>query len=101
MKKLVIIGALIAALATSAANAAGQKASMHRARAQALCPQGVILRPDRAYAFCGGRFWIRDPQTGQIGEKPTSRKLAAPLGRFARKWSFGSSWTTTSAARPT
>jgi hypothetical protein len=66
MRKLVVIGALVAALAASAANAAGQKAHMHRARAQALCPQSVIFRPDRAYAVCGGRFWIRDPQTGQI-----------------------------------
>jgi hypothetical protein len=59
MKKLATIGALIAALAIPA-SAAGQRAHLVRARAQALCPQTVVFPPGRDYAICGGRFWIRD-----------------------------------------
>jgi hypothetical protein len=65
MKKLATIGALIAALAIPA-SAAGQRAHLVRARAQTLCPQTVVFPPGRDYAVCGGRFWIRDPQTGRV-----------------------------------
>jgi hypothetical protein len=65
MKKLAMIGALIAVL-SAPASAVGQRAHLVRARAQVLCPQAAIIPPGRDYAVCGGRFWIRDPQTGKI-----------------------------------
>jgi hypothetical protein len=62
--KLFIIGALIAALAIPAA-ASAHRAPARHARIKALCPQSVVFLPGRDYAVCGGRFWIRDPETGQ------------------------------------
>ena len=66
MYKLATIAALVAALAAPAASAVGQRTHAYQARAQALCPHGVIFRPDRIYATCGGRFWIRNPETGKV-----------------------------------
>lgn len=65
MYKLFIIGALIAALAAPASGAGSGKTG-RPIRAQALCPQSAVLLPGRDYMICGGRFWIRAPQTGQL-----------------------------------
>ena len=65
MYKLATIAALAAALAAPA-SAVGAHKALHHARAKALCPQSVIFQPGRDFAVCGGRFWIRDPQTGQV-----------------------------------
>src|SRR5262249_51489058 len=69
MSKLFIIGALVAALA-GPASAAGHRSPARHPRGKVLCPQSVIFLPGRAFATCGGRFWIRDPQTGQIVSVP-------------------------------
>jgi hypothetical protein len=61
--KLGTIAVLIAAVAAPAS------AAVHRARvhsSQASCPQTVVFPQGRAYGTCGGRFWIHDPQTGQL-----------------------------------
>jgi hypothetical protein len=60
--KLVTIGVLVAALAVPA-SAAGKGIHLHRARVQAACPQ---IYPGRPYGMCGGKIWIRDPQSGQF-----------------------------------
>jgi hypothetical protein len=65
MYKLAIIGALVAALAAPA-SAVAQGARMRHARAQIACPQTVVIPPGRGYGMCGHRFWVRDPQTGQV-----------------------------------
>jgi hypothetical protein len=63
MYRVVAIGALIAALAAPA-GAAGQRA--HKPRVQSSCPQRLIFRPGRSYTMCDGKFWIRDPETGNV-----------------------------------
>lgn len=60
--KLVTIGVLVAALAVTA-SAAGKGIHLHRARVQVACPQ---IYPGRPYGMCGGKIWIRDPQSGQL-----------------------------------
>ena len=66
MFKLATIAALVAALAAPTSAVAVHKAAARHARPLALCPQSVIFPPGRDYAVCGGRFWIRDAQTGKI-----------------------------------
>ncbi|HEY6835145.1 MAG TPA: hypothetical protein VI142_01635 [Gaiellaceae bacterium] len=66
MYKLATIAALVAALAAPASALGAHKAGAYHARAKSLCPQSVIFPPGRDFAVCGGRFWIRDPQTGRI-----------------------------------
>jgi hypothetical protein len=61
------IAALIAALATPA-SAAGH--GMHHARAQLNCPQTVMIMFTPWDGFCGGRFWVRDPQSGKMTTTP-------------------------------
>jgi len=68
MQKLVIIGALVVALA-GPTSAAGKRAPV-RPSAQALCAKSVIISPSRGYGLCGGRFWLRDPQTGRVRAAP-------------------------------
>ena len=70
MYKLATIAAVVAALAAPAAAAAGHKPTARHARVQALCPQSAVFLSGRDYAVCGGRFWIRDPQTGQVVSVP-------------------------------
>jgi hypothetical protein len=65
MYKLVTIGALVAALAAPA-SAVGHGVRGRPARAQIACPQTVVIMSGRGYGMCGHRFWIRDPQTGQV-----------------------------------
>jgi hypothetical protein len=65
MYKFAAIGALIAALAVPA-SAAGQRVRSGHSQAQAPCREIVVFRPGRNYAMCNGRFWIRDPQTGNV-----------------------------------
>lgn len=65
MHKLAAIGALIAALAAPA-GAAGHEVRARHSGAQIACPQTVRILPARGYVMCGGRFWVRDPQTGQF-----------------------------------
>jgi hypothetical protein len=67
--RLVTIGALVAALAVPAA-AAGKGMTGRHARAQIACPHGVVMIPGRGYGACGGRFWVRDPKTGQVKAIP-------------------------------
>jgi hypothetical protein len=69
MYKLATIGALVAALAAPA-SAFGQRVPVRHARAQIACPQIVVIVPGRGYGMCGHRFWIRDPQTGQLKALP-------------------------------
>jgi hypothetical protein len=69
MYKLAVIGALVAALA-GPASAAGHGIRLHNARAQLACPQSVDILPGRGYGMCGHRFWVRDPQTGQVKAIP-------------------------------
>jgi hypothetical protein len=69
MYKLFTIGALVAALAAPAI-AAGQGVSARHARAQVSCPQAVVFPPGRPYGFCGHRFWVRDPKSGQVKAIP-------------------------------
>jgi hypothetical protein len=72
MYKLATIGALVAALAVPA-SAAGHGIRQHRVRAQVLCPQTVVILPGRNYGVCGHRFWVRDPETGQLETMPFGR----------------------------
>jgi hypothetical protein len=65
MYKLATIGALIAALAAPA-GAAGKGIRLHHARAQIACPHGVVILPGRGFGTCGGKFYVRDSQTGQV-----------------------------------
>jgi hypothetical protein len=67
--KLVTIGALVAALAAPA-TAAGQGVRARHARAQISCPQAVVFPPGRNYGMCGHKFWVREPQTGQVKAIP-------------------------------
>jgi hypothetical protein len=67
MYKLVIIGACVPALA---APAMGQGMRVPHARTQIACPQNLVILPGRGYGMCGHRFWVRDPQTGQIKTIP-------------------------------
>jgi hypothetical protein len=60
---------LIAAVAASA-SAAGHIARLHHARAQLACPQTVVIPPGRGYGVCGGKFWVRDPQSGETTTMP-------------------------------
>jgi hypothetical protein len=71
MYKLATIGALVAALAVPA-GAAGH-ARRHPVRAQIPCPQTVVILPGRSYGVCGHRFWVRDPETGQLETMPFGR----------------------------
>jgi hypothetical protein len=70
MYKFAAIGALIAALAVPASAAAGQRVRAGYALDRAPCPQTTVFRPGRNYAMCGGRFWIRDSQTGKVVPVP-------------------------------
>jgi hypothetical protein len=67
--KLGIIAALIAALAAPA-SAAGKGVAARHVRAQIACPQSVVILPGRGYGMCGGRFYVRNPQTGQLKATP-------------------------------
>ncbi|HSC50654.1 MAG TPA: hypothetical protein VLD16_10370 [Gaiellaceae bacterium] len=69
MSRLAIIGALVAALAVPA-GAAGQVIRPHRAHVQVACVQRVTILPGRNYGICGGRLWVRDPETGQAATIP-------------------------------
>jgi len=69
MYKLATIGAMVAALAIPA-TAAGHGAAARHARAQIACPQSVVMPPGRNYGMCGHRFWVRDPQSGQVKAIP-------------------------------
>jgi hypothetical protein len=82
MYKLATIAAVVAALAAAPGAAAGHKAPQRHARAKALCPQSAVFLSGRDYAVCGGRFWIRDPQTGQVVSVPFWRlqRLNDPNG---------------------
>ena len=64
MYKLATIGIVVVALA-GPASAAGKRAPV-RPSVQTLCAQSVIISPARGYGFCGGRIWVRDPETGQV-----------------------------------
>jgi len=81
MYKLATIGAMVAALAIPAAAGAHGTAGRH-ARAQIACPQSVIIKPGRGYAMCGGKFFVRNPQTGQVKAIPFWRlqRLNDPNG---------------------
>jgi hypothetical protein len=71
MYKLFTIGALVAALAAPASAASqGAGARARHARAQIACPQAVVFPPGRNYGTCGHKFWVRDPQTGQVKAIP-------------------------------
>jgi hypothetical protein len=52
------------------AGAAGKGVLPHRARAQIACPQSVVILRGRGYGLCGGSFWIRNPETGQVKAVP-------------------------------
>jgi hypothetical protein len=65
MSRLATIAALIVALAVPASATAKHMHASHK-RVTALCPQNVVLLPGRPYGMCGGRFWIRDPETGKV-----------------------------------
>jgi hypothetical protein len=69
MYKLFTIGALVAALAAPA-SAAAQGLRVRHASAQAACLQTVVILPGRNYGMCGHRFWVLDPQTGQVKAIP-------------------------------
>jgi hypothetical protein len=81
MYKLATIGAMVAALAIPA-TAAGHGTAARHARAQIACPQSVVMPPGRNYGMCGHRFWVRDPQTGQVKAIPFWRlqRLNDPNG---------------------
>ena len=64
MYKIATIGVLVVALA-GPASAAGKRAPV-RPSDQALCAKSVIISPARGYALCGGRIWVRDPETGKV-----------------------------------
>jgi hypothetical protein len=65
MHKFAIIGLLVVALA-GPASASGKRAPVRPSGAQALCANPVPISPTRGYSLCGGRIWVRDPQTGGI-----------------------------------
>lgn len=67
MYKLAAFGALIAALAFPA-SAVGKRAP--QPRVQSSCAQIAVFQPGRNYAICDGRFWIREPQSGDIVRVP-------------------------------
>ena len=75
--KLGSIAVLIAALAAPA-SAAGHGIRLRHARAQVNCPQAVVIMPTRGYGFCGGRIWVRDPQTGEMTTTPSWRLKLRP-----------------------
>ena len=60
--KLGIIAALVVALAIPATAAGKGRIARHN-RAQIACPQ---IYPGRPYGMCGGRIWVRDPETGKF-----------------------------------
>ena len=68
MYKLITIGALVVALA-GPASAAGKRAPV-RPSAQTLCATTISISPARGYGFCGGRYWVRDPETGKVTPVP-------------------------------
>ena len=74
MFKLLTVGVLVAAIAVPA-SAAGKGIRPHHARAQIACPQGVVILPGRGYGICGGGFYVRSPQTGQLKAIPFWRLL--------------------------
>lgn len=65
MYKLATIGILVVALA-GPASAAGKRAPVRPSGAQALCANPVLISPARGYTLCGGRIWVRDPETGKV-----------------------------------
>ena len=65
MYKLATIGILVVALA-GPASAAGKRAPVRPSGAQALCANPVLISPTRGYTLCGGRIWVRDPETGKV-----------------------------------
>jgi hypothetical protein len=65
MYKLATIGVLVAAL-VGPASAAGKRAPVRPSGAQALCLQTVTISPSRGHTLCGGRIWVRDPETGEV-----------------------------------
>ncbi len=69
MYKLATIGALVVALA-GPASAAGHRTPFRHTGVRAFCPQAVIISPARGYTVCGGRFWVRDPETGKVKAIP-------------------------------
>ena len=73
MYKIATIGFLVAALvgpaSAAAASAAGKRAPV-RPSAQSLCAVTVSISPARGYGLCGGRFWLRDPETGKVSAVP-------------------------------
>jgi hypothetical protein len=69
MYKLITIGALVVALA-GPASAAGKGVTGRHTRAQIACPQGVVILPGRGYGMCGGRLYVRNPQTGKVKAIP-------------------------------
>jgi hypothetical protein len=71
--KLGTIAALLAALAAPSSAAAQRARTEHEARGQAFCPQALVFLPGRKYATCGGRFWVRDPETGKVQAIPFGR----------------------------
>ena len=81
MYKLAAIGATVAALAIPA-TAAGHGVNGRHARAQIACPQSLVMPPGRNYGMCGHRFWVRDPQSGQVKSIPFWRlqRLNDPNG---------------------
>ena len=69
MYKFAVIGALIVAFAVPT-SAIGQRVRAGQALDRASCLQPLVFRQGRSYAMCGGRFWIRDPQTGRVVAVP-------------------------------
>ena len=67
MYKLVALGVLIAALAAPA-GAIGKRSP--QPRVQVSCSQRAVFMPNRSYAICDGRFWIRELETGQVVRVP-------------------------------
>jgi hypothetical protein len=69
ISKFFTIGAVVAALAAPT-TAAGHGVRARHARGQISCPQAVVFPPRRNYGVCGHRFWVRDPQSGQVKAIP-------------------------------
>jgi hypothetical protein len=69
MYKFAVIGALIVAFAVPT-SAFGQRVRPSQALDRASCLQALVFQHGRNYAMCGGRFWIRDPQTGKLVAVP-------------------------------
>jgi hypothetical protein len=68
MYKLITIGALVVAL-VGPASASGKRAPV-RPSAQALCAKTVIISPAGGYGLCGGRYWVRNSETGKVRAVP-------------------------------